>query len=119
MVIYRPHRGGLAESMAEAREFEDFEAMKRYIVEESAYYWGKPAFAISDIVIDGEQISDNRIGWKDERNVCVKRYFGEDYMEKYGCPQCIGMCATDYPGIWQSQEMCRKFLERRLSDGLD
>lgn len=110
MVIYRPHCGGLAEAMAEAREFESFEEMKKYIVDESERYWGKPAFDVTDIVIDDEASPDDRIGWKDERYVCVKRYFGEDYMEKYGTPQCIGMCATDYPGLEQSKEICNRFL---------
>ena len=102
MVIYRPHRGRLDEAMAEAREFESFEEMKQYIVDESKQYWGKPAFDVTDIVIDEETSPDDRIGWKDERYVCVNRYFGEDYMEKYRTPQCIGMCATDYPGISKS-----------------
>ena len=110
MVIYRPHRGGLAEAMAEARKFDDFDAMKRYIVDDSARYWGKPAFDISDIVIDEEQSPDDRVGWKDVRYVCTKRYFDEDYMKKYKTPQCIGMCATEYPGLEQSKEMCKNFL---------
>ena len=24
--------------------------------------------------------------------VYIKRYYDEDYIELYGCPQCIGMC---------------------------
>lgn len=31
MVIYRPHRGGLKEAMAEAKEFNSIDEMKRYI----------------------------------------------------------------------------------------
>ena len=31
--------------------------------------------------------------------VCIKRFGNEDYVEKYGAPQCIGMCATDYPRV--------------------
>lgn len=31
MVIFRQHRGGLAESLKTAREFENFDDMKKYI----------------------------------------------------------------------------------------
>lgn len=34
MVIYRPHRGGFAEAMAEAQEFSSGEEMLAYIVAE-------------------------------------------------------------------------------------
>lgn len=111
MVIYRPHRGGLAEAMAEAKEFESFEEMKRYI------YWavgerdGVKPFAIEDIVVADDLHEDVRVGWKDSRHIGIKRYYSEDFMQMYGVPQCIGQCATDYPGLEKSREMCRKFLE--------
>ena len=98
MIIYRPHRRTLAEAMQEAREFPTLEAMKEYIVQESKAVWGTPMFAVDDIVLGEESVTDERNGWKDTRYVCVKRMGNEDYMEKFGCPQCIGMCATDYPG---------------------
>ena len=110
MVIYRPHRGSLSEAIAEAREFGSFDEMKQYIVNDEKQCFGKPGFEISDIVICEVKRCDDRIGWKDERYVCIKRYFGEDYMEKYGTPQCIGMCATDYPGLNESREMCWNYL---------
>lgn len=94
MVIYRPHRGGLAEAMELAKEFDDFDAMKEYIVEQESKIvpeWGAP-FSVDDIVISEESVDDKRIGWKDTRHVCVKRYYSEDYMAKYGSPQCIGVC---------------------------
>ena len=102
MIIYRPHRGGLAEAMAETKEFETEEEMKRYIYEHHKGYFldlGYPnaPFDIVDIVIDKENPhEDNRIGWNDTMHVCVKRYGSKDYIKKYGTPQCIGMCATDY-----------------------
>lgn len=102
MIIYRPHRGGLTEAMAEAKEFETEEEMKQYIYEQHKAYFldlGYPnaPFGIDDIVIDKENPhEDNRIGWLDTMYVCVKRYGDEDYIKKYGTPQCIGMCATDY-----------------------
>lgn len=96
MVIYRPHRGGLAESMDEAVQFEDFNSMKEYIVKRNCEIWGKPMFSVDDIVIDEEISPDDRIGWEDVRYVCVKRYGNENFIKKYGCPQCIGYCATKY-----------------------
>lgn len=112
MIIYRPHRGGLAEAMAEAREFESIEAMKEYIVEHdgSIPEWGHP-FEVDDIVIGENLGPDNRIGWNDVHHICTKRYYSEDFMAKYGNPQCIGMCATDYGSLEQSQRMCKEFLE--------
>lgn len=115
MVIYRPNTGGLQESMELAKEFENFDAMKEYIVEQKskmAPEWGAP-FSVDDIVISEESVDDKRIGWKDTRYVCVKRYYNEDYMAKYGSPQCIGMCATDYGSIEQSKRMCKEFLEEK------
>lgn len=62
----------------------------------SARYIENPFFSLDDIVIDDKSVDDPRCGWHDTRYVCVKRFCEEDYMEKYGSPQCIGMCATDY-----------------------
>lgn len=113
MIIYRPHRGGLRESMEEAREFESEDQMKEYIVELHTYdALGGPAFGIKDIVIGPKGINpDFRVGWNDVRNVCVKKYFNEDYMIQYGTPQCIGYCSTDYGSLEQSKRMCKEFLE--------
>jgi len=91
MIIYRPHRGSLADAMAEAKEFNNEQEMKEYIVKQ----WNGYIF-IDDIVIDDNPINDDRIGWKDTRYVCTKRLGEDDYMKKYGYPQCIGMCATNY-----------------------
>lgn len=96
MVIYRPHRGGMVESMAETVEFESLYDMKAYIVKKDFETWGRPMLSVDDIVIDEDVISDDRIGWEDVRYVCTKRYGSEDFIEKYGCPQCIGYCATRY-----------------------
>lgn len=102
MIIYRPHLGGLAESMAEAKEFETEAEMKQCIYE---YHWGYfkslgysyAPFEIDDIVINEEiAIDDDRTGWHDTMYVCVKRYGKENYVKNYGTPQCIGMCARDY-----------------------
>ncbi len=98
MVIYRPHRGSLSDSLKEAKEFESFDELKKYLLE---YYKGLVPglvpFQLDDIVIDDEDMCDDeRCGWHDARYVCVKRLFEDDYMQMYGTPQCIGMCATDY-----------------------
>ena len=95
MVIYRPHRELLDEAMAEAKVFDSFEDMKAYIAEQEAEAYGTyKHFDESDIVIKDETVNDTRIGWEDTRYVCVKRFV----KEVYEYPQCIGMCATIFPG---------------------
>lgn len=110
MIIYRPHRGGLAESMAEAREFITKEAMFDYIVEMHNEQERGPAFMPKDLVIVKQSaVDDSRTGWHDTMYVCTKRYFGEVYHH----PQCVGMCATDYGSLEQSQKICKEFLGRK------
>lgn len=102
MVIFREHRGGLAESMETAKVFSSFEEMKNHVYEIHKNFffsmgYNFPPFEISDIVIDDtSKTDDERIKWHDTMYVCVKRYGNEDYIQKYGVPQCIGMCATDF-----------------------
>lgn len=102
MIIYRPHRGGLAEAMQEAKEFQTEDEMKQYIYEEHKRYFSEigfnsAPFDVEDIVIkEDTAIKNSRTGWNDTMYVCVKRYGNEDYMEKYGAPQCTGMCARNY-----------------------
>ena len=91
MIIYRPHRGSLIDAMAEAKEFNNEQEMKEYIAEQWDGY-----ISVEDIVIIDNPQNDERIGWKDTRYVCSKRFGEQDNIEKYGVPQCIGMCATDY-----------------------
>lgn len=91
MIIYRPHRGSLADAMAEAKEFNNEQEMKEYIVKQWDGY-----ISVDDIVIDDNAHNDDRIGWKDTRYVCTKRLGNDNYIEKYEHPQCIGMCATIY-----------------------
>lgn len=94
-IKYRPHRGSLEESMRGWMEFKSIESMKRFIA--GTYkneYWmmPEPPFTIDDIVI-GEVIGDDdRIGWKNVRHIGIKRWGNEDYIAKYGCPQCIAWC---------------------------
>lgn len=97
MVIFREHRGGLSESLETAREFENFDDMKKYIYQIHKDFCQKigvanAPFEMSDIVIDHtSKTEDTRTNWHDTMYVCVKRYGDEDYIEKYGTPQCIGM----------------------------
>lgn len=93
MIIFRPQRGKLADSMNEAIRFKDEDEMKRYIVELYRRPNGMKTFNVEDIVLDDKVFNDQRIGWEDSRYVCIKK-FGRDI---YDIPQCIGMCATKFP----------------------
>lgn len=92
MIKYRPHKGGLHESMAEAREFRSVDEMKDYIYDQWNGGLEKEFFSREDIVIGEPMGNDDRISWKNVRHICVKRFGNEDYMEKYGTPQCIAWC---------------------------
>lgn len=88
-VLYRPQRGGLAEAMEELREFSSVEDMLAFLVDEHSIN-GKIAFDKDEIYIS-YYCYDERINWV-TYIVCVGRYFDEDNMEKYHCPQAIGYC---------------------------
>jgi len=77
--------------MAEREEFLNEQEMKRHII---AKWHG--LLDAEDIAISENSYSDDRIGWKDARYVCVKKVGEDDYIKKYGHPQCIGTCATKY-----------------------
>lgn len=99
MIIFRPHRSSLDETMKEAKEFDDVEKMKEYIVElwNRKWHGSQKLFTTDDIVINKESaVNDDRIEWEDSMYVCVKRMGSEDYIKEYGVLQCIGICATKY-----------------------
>lgn len=101
MIIFRPHRLGITivEAMSQSKEFNSVEEMKEYIVKSWHDGWEGPKelFTVDDIVIDEKSTTnDSRIGWEDSMHVCLKRLGDDDYIKKYGTPQCIGMCATKY-----------------------
>lgn len=102
MVIFRHHKGSLAESMATAVEFNNYDELKAYIVEHYKKFYKELGYetepiSLEDVVIEeDEKYDDKRIGWHDTMYVCIKRLGNEDYMKEYNSPQCIGMCATDY-----------------------
>lgn len=91
MIKYRPNRGGLSEAIAEAREFNNEDEMKEYMV----HQWNEwlidqrePMFRKEDVVIGEALGDDDRIGWKNVRHVCVKRMGNAVFAH----PQCIGWC---------------------------
>ena len=83
MIKYRPHRGGLDESMAEMKTIINIANMLRHIEKET-----EGAVSTGDIIISESHGKEERIYWNSWRYVLTKRY-GE---EKYNIPQCIGMC---------------------------
>ena len=96
MIIFRPNRATLKESISEAIEFNSEIEMKKYIFQDWDI-WSEPLFTIDDIVINYESVhNDPRIGWEDSMYVGIKRMGKEDYMKQYGIAQCIGICATKY-----------------------
>lgn len=89
-ILYRPHCGGLKESMDKLRVFRSVEELKTHVSD----YWNEPCPSISfiskDDIVIGEVIgSDPRIGWNEVRYVLTKR-FGNDRFDE--TPQAIGYC---------------------------
>ena len=88
MIKYRPNRGSLDEAMAEEITFDSLDEMYNYIVLD----WdsGK-LFTKDDLIVSENLGKDERIDWKECRNICTKR-MGE---KVYDIPQCIGMCSIE------------------------
>lgn len=101
MIIFRHHRGGLAESMSTKREFYSFKELQEYIVDYMKPYMD---LQLSDVVASGEVHRDKRIGWEDVDYICIAGYnevsdkkgFETYFGGKYEHPLCIGMFATKY-----------------------
>ena len=87
MVKYRPHRGGLAEAMAEAREFETLEEMIAYICAEDDFFKIRP----EDIIVGEPHGHDLRVNWMNIRMVTTKRI--NDTV--YDPPAAIGFCCIE------------------------
>lgn len=85
-VKYRPHRGLLADAMAEMKTFNTVDEMLEYIASKYSDYLSKEDLSISD-----DLGKDHRIDWKETRHVCTK-HFGS---ESYATPMCIGMCSIE------------------------
>lgn len=87
MVKYRPHRGGLAEAMAESREFETIEEMIAYICAEDDFFKIEP----EDIIVGEPHGHDFRVGWMNVRMVTTKRINNTIYDP----PAAIGFCCIE------------------------
>lgn len=109
MIAYRPHRGSLADAMKEARTFLNECQMKRYVANNWNLAIGRKVLDPEDIIIDSESTDDDRVGWKNVHMVCAARIGNEDYMKRYGNPQCIGYCAYDVSNVPKSSPwICAK-----------
>lgn len=87
MIKYRPHKRTLQDAMKETKEFNSIKEMKEYMVKD----WNEiceNVFGYDDIVINDEEVADNRIGWNKCHMICVKRICNDIY----DVPQCIGFC---------------------------
>lgn len=86
-ILYRPHCGGLAEAMAEVKEFSTLKEMFEYIVKEAEELHDRAPFGIDDLSIRYCGY-DRRIDW-DTCLVCTDKMFKQNYQTS----QAIGFCA--------------------------
>lgn len=86
-ILYRPHRGGLAEAMAEKKEFATLKEMFEYIVENDRLDENIPLYSMEDLCIS-YYCYDERIDWE-TYIICDCR---EKNCKEYGTPQAIGFC---------------------------
>jgi len=98
MVVFRNHLPGYYVGFtADVKEFPDESAMKQHVYGVChADHQGEELFCLDDIIVEGEPMQYEKLGWDDCRNVCLKRYGDENYIEKLGTAQVIGFCATSY-----------------------
>ena len=76
--------------MKKARCFNTLDELKQYAVEYNCSWCGDETFNVEDLVL-GEPTNgdDDRIGWRNNRYIYTKRRGSTDYMQKYGCVQCV------------------------------
>lgn len=91
MIIYRPQRSTLVESMMEAKEFNNFDEIRQYIVDQENKD-GKTMVSFDNIHVRGVRRSDPRCGWWDCMEVCVSVYGDEKSESGF----CLGIMATSY-----------------------
>ena len=73
-ILYRPHRGGLAEAIRELHEFNSTKEMLDYVYKNESFGDEK---SIKDITYKKySKYGDCRIGWKNTYIVCSKRRGG-------------------------------------------
>ena len=70
-ILYRPHRGGLADAMAYLQEFNSIDEMLDYVYKNESF---EDEESIKDITYEkyGTNSGDYRIGWKTTYIVCSK-----------------------------------------------
>lgn len=70
-ILYRPHRGGLADAMTYLQEFNSIDEMLDYVYKNESFGNEK---SIKDITYEeyGNPSYDQRIGWKNTYIVCSK-----------------------------------------------
>ena len=104
MIIHRPHRGGLAESMAEAREFNSLGECLINLIEEFNQEYPFEV-TLDDVIIKPYGNGDKRVGWHDSFMICCVpyslvndkngyiTYFGDKYEHPL---ELFGFFSTDY-----------------------
>ena len=80
MIKYRPHRGGLQESMAEMQEFETVDEMKQFIADEYNKYPAGGRITSDDVSWSEDHGLDPRIGWEHWRYVILKNPKGVEWV---------------------------------------
>ena len=70
-ILYRPHRGGLADAMTDLHEFNSIDEMLDYVYKNESF---EDEDSIKDITYEeyGKPSRDYRIGWKKTYIVCSK-----------------------------------------------
>ncbi len=73
---YRPHKGSLADSLAEVVEVDGRAGLIEYLLDELAPYpgWSGAAFMPDTVRISPYYGDDDRIGWKDVHIVTIDGY---------------------------------------------
>lgn len=71
---YRPHRGGLSDSMAEAKSFDSFDGAMVYAASFGVDPDGQILYTVSDLDVSGDGIFDPRTGWHNCRYIVSRRY---------------------------------------------
>ena len=87
-IIYRPHRGSLADALAEAEVFYTIEDMFKHIVAKSDDFI-PGLFNIDDLRINEDIGPEDRTGWPNYHYVTTVAYGDKRYPEP---GMCIGMC---------------------------
>lgn len=97
-ILYRDHRGSIAEAMETIREYRTVDEMKAGIAEtynrlrREAGFSGD-ALSAEDISVGDDLGADDRIGWANTHYVCIRRLGDDDFVARIGVSQAIGFCS--------------------------